>query len=283
MIFSTRFVLILSLFISISSFAKELPLLKVGYLQNSMDNYSPKDLKISMNIWIQSVTEQVGYNAKMFFYKDPKKAAQDFYAGKIDLITGFPLDFVKYFDTSKLGDGFSGGYKDEKQNRFVILGKKDNSVKGVQKLKKAKVGIQKNDTIMHLYVKLYMPTAKIIEYKTRSKIILDLFFSKLDIAIVPLHNYLIAQELNPQIAQEIKIVKQMDYISSSVGFYRQDFDEQKKKDIFAKGLQIFHSPKGKQMMVIYKMETLIKTPVSSLQNAQELYARYRKHQQKGKK
>jgi hypothetical protein len=272
----------MSTFFFVNAAAKELPIFNVGYLQNSMTNYSKKDLTITIDLWIKSVTKEAGYNSKMFFYKDPKKAAADLYAGKIDFITGFPIEFVRYFDTSKLAEGFSGGYKDKKQNKFVILIKKENPATHVHELKNVKVGIQKNDEIMYLYTKLNMPDAKIVDYKTRSKIVLDLFFSKIDVAIVPLNGYQLASELNPQVGQKIKIIKHTDYVSNGVGFFRKDFDPVKMEDIYKKGLNVFKTEKGKQMMVVYKMETLVKTPVSSLQNAQKLYDAYQK-QQKGKK
>lgn len=266
----------------VNAAAKDLPKFNVGYLQNSMHNYSTKDLKITMDIWIKSVTQEAGYDSKMFFYEDPKKAAADLYAGKIDFITGFPIDIVENFDTSKLADGFSGGYKDNNQNRFVILIKKENPATSVHELKNLEVGIQQDDRIMHLYTKLNIPDAKIVDYKTRSKIVLDLFFSKLDVAIVPLRNFQLAVELNPQVGHNIKILQRTRYLSNGVGLFRKEFPKAQRENIYKKGLGIFNTEKGKQMMVVYKMETLVKTPVSSLQNAQKLYDAYQK-QQKGKK
>ena len=280
MTFSTKIFMLLCLLFSLGINAKELKRFNVGYLQNSMTNYSKKDLKITMDIWIKSVTQESGYDTKMFFYKNPKKAAADLYTSKIDFITGFPVEFVKYFDTSKLVEGFSGGYKDHKQNKFVILSRKMNPAKSVGELKNVKVGIQQNDTIMNLYTKLKMPTAKIVEYKKRSKIVLDLFFKKLDVAIVSLHNFQLAKELNPQIAQQIKIFKQTKYLSNGVAFFRKDFSKKERNKIFQKGLGIFKTGRGKQMMVIYKMETLVHTPVSLLENAQKLYSVYIKQQKK---
>jgi hypothetical protein len=282
MIFSNKVIILLFIFFSLNAAAKDFPTFNVGYLQKSLNNYSKKDLKISMDIWIKSITKEVGYDAHMFFYTDPKKAAKDLYAGKIDFITGFPLDFVKYFDISKLEDGFTGGFKKSEQNKFVILSKKENPAKSLRELKNVKVGIQQNDEIMHLYTKLKIPRAKIVDYKKRSKIVLDLFFSKIDVAIVPLHNFELECELNPQIAQQIKILKHTEYVANGVGFYRKGFPKKERQNIYEKGEQIFHTKRGEQMMIIYKMETLSHTPVTSLQNAQKLYDTYLKQKNEKK-
>jgi len=267
--------------LSVSLQANEKPLIfNFGLINQSMDIYSKKDLNISMGIWLHEVTKDIG-DIHMQLYNKPKKAAEDLANGKIDYVSAFAITFVKYFDTSNLQDGFTGRFSDFNKSRFVILTKKKFDVQSVKDLHHVKVGIQRNDEIMHMYTKLYIDYSKIIDYKHRSRVLLELFFSKLDVAIVPLNTFELSCDLNPQIKQKIKIVKMTKYTSNILGFYRKDFPKKEMDSIYEQGLKVFSTPKGKQMMNLYKIETLVHTELSELDNARELYAKYKKI--KGKK
>jgi hypothetical protein len=267
--------------LSISLQANEKSLIfNFGLIDQSMDMYSKKDLKISMGIWLTEVTKDIG-DIHMQLYNKPKQAANDLAKGKIDYISAFPITFVKYFDTTKLQNGFTGRFGDFKKSRFVILTKKELADKSIQELHHVKVGIEKNDEIMHIYTELYIDYSKIVKYKHRNRVLLELFFSKLDVAIVPLRTYELACDLNPQIAHRIRILKVTKYTSDILGFYRKDIPKKKVDTIFEEGLRVFNTPKGKEMMSIYKIETLVHTELSELDNARELYNKYKKV--KGKK
>jgi len=257
--------------------AKEhLKTFKFGYINSSMSNYSPKDLKITMDLWITEVTKNLG-DVEMVFYADPQKAAQDIADGKLDFISAFPIVFVKYFDMSKLRDGFTGKYKNPQDNKFVLLVKKN-----FHKSKELKIGIQKNDEIMHIYAKEFFEEPKIINYVNRNRVVLELFFSKVDMAIVPYRTFKLAEELNPQISQKIKILKKTDFVSNALGFYRKGISKEDKEFIYNTGVKLFSTVKGKQMMDIYKIETLVYTKISDLEDVKILYLTYKKKEKRYK-
>ncbi len=251
-----------------------------GYISSSMSNYSAKDLKVSMDIWIHEVTKDIG-KTNMFYYDNPKDALADLKSSKLDFISAFPIVFVKDFDISELSGGFTGRYKNIEDNKFVLLVKNNNKIKNIKDLKSVKVGIQKNDEIMHIYTKLKINYLEILHYKNRSKIVLDLFFGKINVAIVPYRTFKMAKELNPQISRKIKILKKTEYVSYAVGFYHKSVSQKDKDFIFNTGKKLFETTKGRQMMDIYKIETLVHTKISDLENAKKLYNEY--ISKKGKK
>jgi ABC-type amino acid transport substrate-binding protein len=246
-----------------------------GYINNSMSNYSAKDLKLTMDIWMKEVTKNLG-DVKMIFYDNPRDAAKDLNNGKLDYISGFPIVFIKYFNISKLSDGFTGDINDTKLTNFVVLSKRDNKINSIKDLKNVRVGIQNNDEIMYIYTKVNIQNPKIQKYKTRTRVVLDLFFNKLDIAIVPLKTFELTKELNPQINKSIKILKYTKYSSNILGFFKKEFKSEDKEFIFNTGINIFKTARGKQMMDIYKIERLVHTKVKELKKVELLYKKYKK-------
>jgi len=244
-----------------------------GYINGSMSNYSKKDLKLTMDIWMKEVTKNLG-DVNMIFYDDPRGAAKDIKDGKLDYISAFPIVFVKYFDIGLLSDGFTGGIKKQKLQKFVVL-VRTKSNKNIEKLKNVKVGIQANDEIMEIYTKVNIKNAKIKKFKTRNRVVLDLFFSKIDVALVPLSTFVLTKELNPQIGKKIKILKITNFSSNILGFYRKDFNNKDKEFIFDTGIKVFNTVRGKQMMDIYKIEKLIHTKTDELNIEKMLYKKYK--------
>jgi ABC-type phosphate/phosphonate transport system substrate-binding protein len=279
-------IIVLLLLLTTFGLAKEnLKPFNVAYMANSMTNYSKKDLKIAMNLWLQEISKKAGYKANMYFYDDPKQAAKDLEAGKLDYVNAFPLVFVKYFNLSKLTDGFSGGLEHPATNDFVVLVKNDTKIQSWKDLKNPCVGIQRNDLIMHMYAKykIHNLHLDIKDYERRSKVILDLFFNKIDVAIVPLRNFTLAKELNPQIAQRIKVLENSKINATNLGFYRKSLDEKTKKDVMFNAIKIYNSAKGKQMMMIYRADKLIQTKLSDLKPVQEFYEKYQAFEKEAKK
>lgn len=273
-----RKIIVLLLVLTVFVSAKEkLKQFNVAYMADSMTNYSKKDLKIAMNLWLQKISKKSGYEAHMYFYDDPKQAVKDLAAGKIDYVSAFPLVFVKYFDLSKLTDGFSGGLEHPETNNFAVLVKNDKSIKSWKDMKNPRIGIQKNDLLMHLYAKYKTNNInqEIVDYKNRSKTVLDVFFNKLDVAIVPLRSFTLAKELNPQIGKKIKILEITHLNATNLGFYRKSLDEKVKKDVMKSAMKIFSSQKGHQMMMIYKADKIIKTKLSDLKPVEEFYKKYK--------
>ena len=267
--------LILIVIFILSLNAKEdLQRFNVAYMTNSMSNYSKKDLKIAMNIWLKDISKKAGYDANMFFYDDPNDAVIDLKNNKIDYVSAFPLVFVKYFDLSLLDNAFSGGPENMKNTIFVILS--NIKINKFKDLNNPKIGIQVNDEIMHMYIKLKLNNnnINIKEYSKRSKIVLDLFFNKIDLAIVPLRNFILAKELNPQISRKVKILERTNINATNFSFYRKSLHKDIQKDIYKEAKKIYSSKKGKQMMLIYKADKIIETKLKDLKPVKELYDKY---------
>jgi len=275
-------IIVILLFVFLNIEAKEnFKKFTVGYISSSMSNYSKKDLDISMNIWLKKIAKTKGYDAKMIFYDDPMDAVKDINENKLDYVSGFPLVFVKYFDLSKLSDAFSGGPKNIDDNIFVILTHNKKNISSWKDIKKPRIGIQKNDEIMFLYSRYKTKNKKIYihKYSNRSRVILDLFFNKLDIAIVPKKSFMLAYELNPQIKQKIKILESTGIISTNLGLYRKSLSKDIKDDIYKAAKELFSTVQGQEMLVVFKADKMIKTKVSDLDSIKEFYEKYKKFKQ----
>lgn len=254
--------------------AKEI---KVAYYGGTMSEISKKDLLIATNIWIEEMAKDVGYGAKSTVYDTPEELMKAFEENKVDYVASSGLDFVEHFDLSKLSDGFMKGHEDGSTETFVIVVKKDSNIKNVVDLQSKRVAMQKNDKIMNLYIENNILDNN-LEYdvvyevhSTRQRAILQLFFDKVDAAIVTNKSFKLFSEMNPQIKKTIKILKATSLQATNFGFIRKSLDEKTRNIMNIRAVSLDKDDRGKQLLSLYKVEIVVESKLEDLGPTRNVY------------
>jgi ABC-type phosphate/phosphonate transport system substrate-binding protein len=278
-LFMMRLMIFLAFFLS-SLLAKET--FHIAYDASAMSSYSKKDMKIATDIWLRELMKGVDYDLDFKYYDDMTKMAADLNADKLDFVTGFGLSFVKYFDLSKLENGFGSGFLNGEQETFLLLANKNSGINSWKDLKDKTIGIDENDAIVKLYIKSKMvenfqkTEAKVIELTNRQRALLQLFFEKVDAVVVTNKTFNLLKELNPQVGQKIKIIEDTHLIATSFGFFRKSLDHHMKQDLMKVSVNLADDERGKQLLLVYKTETISESKIEDLKPIQELYEKLSK-------
>lgn len=254
--------------------------LNVAYGSIAMDQFSKKDTMISMNMWIDEILIDTNYTATFKIYDKSSEMAKDFNLGKIDLALNKPLEFVKYFDKSKMKYGFSGGMEDRNDDNFVLVMRHNESLKDLYSIKNPIVALRINENLPKIVVKyLFLKNTQndninFIETKKHSSALLKLFFKQVDAAVVSKKTFDFANELNPQISKKLKIVYHSKVSSGTFGYFREGFSNDLHKIITNLALKIVNSNRGEQLLMIFKTDRVIKTYVKDLKPVENLYKNY---------
>ncbi len=256
--------------------------MNIGYENSSMNEYSKKDIMISMEVWIEEMLIESNNTASFTFYDNSQKMADDFHNAKLDLVLGYGLDFIKYFDKSKLVDGFSGGMRDKELENMVVIIPKEISKEEFRTIKNPRIAIRNLEELPKLYVKymilknFHHSNITFVSSKKRKGALLKLFFGKADAAIVTLKTFNFAKELNPQIGKKLKIAHSTDITASSFGFFRKGFDIKTIQEVKKLALNIDKNERGKQVLSIFKSDTVSETTINQLAPIEELYLNYKR-------
>lgn len=278
-----RYKIILLLIVLISCtdtiFAKEL--VHIGYDATTMSKYSKKDTIIATDVWIKKMLENQSYEVELKYYQDMSEMGQDLENEKIDYVVGYGLNFIKHSDISKLESAFSQGYLDGRGEHFVIVARKESGINVLSDISdNSVVAVDKGDEIakMYLRVKRYdvskSDNVNFLELESRNRAILKLFFKKADVAITTDRAFALLKELNPQIGKRIKVIDETKIQSSAFGFFRKSLSSQVKEDLLKTSQALIVSEYGKQILAIYKSETITKSKTESLSPIQEIYMKY---------
>ena len=260
--------------LSLSLYAQHL---NVGYSNASLSHVSKKDTMISMKLWIDEIMIDNPYTASFTFYNNPTQMAADFNEEELDYAIAQALDFVKYFDKSKLTNAFSGGMRNRDDENLVIVVPFDADIESISKLENPIIAVQQNDNLAKIYIETKIFPAKnikLLKVKKRSAAILKLFFKKADLAIVLKKTFDFSKELNPQMGKKLKILEYSNLPAGVFGYFRKDFDKKAKDDVTKMAFNLINTPRGKQMMVIFQTNALVKIKVEDLKPIEKLYKEY---------
>jgi len=262
--------------------------LEVGYSNEAMQQFSVKDVTIATNVWLQQLVRDSNHTATFSFYSDKSlaKAAKD---GKADYLSAYGLAYVKYFDLSKLHDAFSGGSLDRRDENLILVLAQGVTKKQFLKLQHPKVAILMGNELAKLYTNYIFlkdknyTKVKFDEQRTNYRALLNLFFHKVDAAVVIKKTFSFASELNPQVAKSLYIAKETNLCDGNFGFFTARVDSAFAKEIKGLSLALNHTKKGRQILDIFRTQAVIETKVSQLKPIEDLYHDYLKLKKKEEK
>jgi phosphonate transport system substrate-binding protein len=245
-----------------------------------------KDVQSATNIWLTWVGENWKVKGKSTIYKDLPSITKDFIQGKIDLISLTGLNYLKFIRQTgkKLELGPTGTFNGKLQIRYLLIVSrklKDLSISG---LRGKKLSLKMVSGIERLFINTLLLRAGMVEAdhffsaiteKTKpSRSVLDVFFGKSDACIVPEYVFITMVELNPQIGRQMRILAVSPAVLPTVTGFRKDCDPWVKKFILDKVPILQKDEKGKQILLMYKIEGIANIQDTDLDTLRAMVLEY---------
>ncbi len=247
--------------------------LAMGFYYPSISSAaSQTDIKISLTYWLQELSASLKLD-KVYsvLYKDIKIMSQDFSDKKLDMVIAPPLLLSLYFDRSIMSDGFIGVQEIGKTDHLVIISnhppnKPFPGYQGKRLVLPANDVLAKiflNTEIIKQYNKPYQNVFSQISYSNKSqRMILDVFFNKVDIAVVYENMFNVMIEMNPQLSKKIKIVSSFPVKSRNYSYFHKNYN-------YIQALQeryttVTKNIRGQQILEVFHTSQIDKCLVSDL-------------------
>lgn len=156
-----------------------------------------------------------------FFYKDKNELINDFKSknNKFDILYTMPSLYIENYELFNKGSKnlVSLNFNNEKYIQYYLITNKKTGLNSIKDLKGKKLVLAGTDNLSKIWFDKisYESTQKSyttyikkeISNYSRHKKLLDIYFNKVDIAIVSKSTYDVMVDLNPTIAKNIKILK----------------------------------------------------------------------------
>jgi ABC-type phosphate/phosphonate transport system substrate-binding protein len=276
--------------VSVCPAQTEKPRMNVGYTTSSLPDVDIKDASAALNIWIKEVGEKAGFQTKSILYENAEALIRDFAARKVEIAFLRTLEYLaagKKIDAEIRQSSTKQGKGTVKYLLLVHSGSKHAQIGD---LKGARFAILKNNDLGMMFLntqflKARFPEAReffgeIQEKPKESQVLLSAFFGQADACLVTDTSYKTMAELNPQIGQKLKIIATSTGLTEIVNFMQKDLDEVIKEKIIQASIRLKETERGRQMLILFNTDGVIRASDEKLETAKQLVAEYEKLKRK---
>ena len=263
--------------------------LNVMYSSTLFSGVNRNDALVAIRVWNESIGRSRGFlletETKTFDHlEEVEKEVQD---NTVDIVF---FDTIQYLHTSQSGKldpqfvpvNQSGAVPDD----YVVVVRQDRNLKTLADLRgKSVVFYKLGSDWGRLWMDVTLGEEELgsvgnffgsnSESSKPSSVILPVFFSTTDVAVVKRRSLNVMAELNPQLAAQLQILTNSSVFPEAVACIHKDYKVYK-DDLLQAMAETHNEPKGKQILLLFKTEKLTAFKPECLDSARELLARQAK-------
>lgn len=252
---------------------------RVGVYQPNIRTTSQKDFILGTTVMMKEITDKEGIKTVIRYYEDPLRMRSDFSDGKLDYISADALTIIRFIPEAELIDGIMS-YKNNKNDAqtLVLLERSDDTRPFEEKLR-GNIASD-GDPVSEMFVlsegmdRIKRSDIHFLPTKNGQQSILKLFFKQADLAITDYSSFTTAAELNPQIKSRLRIVSSTRLTIGPVAYMRKGISPDLRNRIIAVGKQLNLTPRGQQLLKMFRTSNLDDSFVSDLIPVRKLFDKY---------
>lgn len=247
----------------------------IGFYMPVVRDYPRKDVEVTLRFWVDEMTRSLGLSYKPIrFYEDMEEIRRDMQEGKINFMVASSMGVVGHIPQEELRNGFTSKSRDADYLLFVV--RKEAGITRPRDLAGRRVTLVEGDELSRVYLETLMlkdwgrpgwdRLASLGSEQKSSKLVMDLFFGRADMALIELNAYEAALALNPQIGQRLQVLDAYTFKGkfSTVGLFSSKLPAEDRERIIESGLKLNGTPRGRQVLAIYHAEDMVRCNLDDL-------------------
>jgi ABC-type amino acid transport substrate-binding protein len=213
------------------------PTIKAGLGVETRYGASLTDTEIAFQRATNALLEVVGEEIITKSYTNSETLIEDFKKGNIDVIVIDSLSFLELDDIVPPERCFLVQIGPSLKQRVLILERKKDTEAAFQGLRGGKLSVGGGRKVGKRFLDVFLLQQGLpisdqffSEIDTKDDIntaIIDLYFGRADVAVVPQFGYALALELNPQLSRKIKVVATSDQMINEIVGVRHGFPQER--------------------------------------------------------
>lgn len=242
------------------------PDLVVAYSRKAFPDLDAKDVAAAMQLYMNELGKQAGGSAGGYVYDTMSGLIRDIQAGKVDLIALSSVAYLRIRDSVdvELALGHVKGGK--KTVKYLVVVNTRSPLNSVADLKGRRVNVLKGDDIGPMYLNFLLLKHKLpdikkcfssVEEKNKpSQLVLPVFFGQADACIITDVALKNMTEMNPQIGKATRVLASSEELAESISVLRRAVKEDVKQKAMDVGTTLNKTPRGRQVLMLFKIEGL---------------------------
>lgn len=261
------------------------PLLAIGVYLQAIRDVPRKDVEITVRFWVEEIASKAGVSIKPIqLYDDLSELKRDVDAGKVNYIVSTPMGLAQQFADDDLADGFAAA--GAANDALMLVVRRDAGIRNPGDLAGRHVQVRERDELSDIYLNTLLRSSGVSPSQLKavstqrktSSLVLNLFFNRCDAALITRNAFEVAAELNPQIRQRLHVLDAYSFeqYRDNIGIFSSSVSPEDREAIIAAALKVEHTPRGRQLLEIYRTDRLILSHVSDLRPYRALLSTHNK-------
>ncbi|MCU7807150.1 MAG: phosphate/phosphite/phosphonate ABC transporter substrate-binding protein [Candidatus Thiodiazotropha sp. (ex Semelilucina semeliformis)] len=250
----------------------------------SLYDTSVTDAEIVFTLVFNEVIKKSNERFKLKIVETDQELAIDLISGELDAIFTNTLHYLKLEEHLNPSACYVVQHGPELKSHYYLLVRRDSGIKHLSQLQNKKISIPYGHAVGQRFLdvellKEDLPTtekffSEIRKTTESNSSVVNLFFSKVDAALITDFSFKVANELNPQIEKELSVIGISDPLVYQIISLRHDFSQSRIDKIEPHVLNINKSPRLVELFRTFRMNSLQKADSETLKEVRSLNQEY---------
>lgn len=256
----------------------------IAYSPKSLMDVDPKDAMAAFRIYVEELAKKIGYSGGSSPYDNVESVMKEVENGKIDMIAMNSIQYLKIINKSLIEPAYGNIRGGKMTVKYQILVHNNKGFTKISDLKGKKLILVKGDETGVLYLNTLLLRQRLGEAKEffssvdekvkTSQAVLSVFFGQTDACIVNDIAYQTMVEMNPQLGKDLKIISTSPELLDYLAVFRKSLNDDIKRKTHEVGRTLKTHPRGKQILMLFKIDDLAPIKETDLSSIKELLDEY---------
>jgi hypothetical protein len=264
--------------------------IRLGFTAKVINIADRNDAATAIKAWVSTVAKEQGLNDRIEvkYMETTEEADSSFRLDQIDAgtMTSQELHSLSFQPASV----YLTLREEDPMIHYALLVRKDGA-SSLEQLEPRNITIFRGQemSLAKMWVSGLFAESPSSEFKTThpldfpqekdvSQAIFKVFFGQIDAAVVPVDSFMLAAELNPQLAKELHILRQSEPLIPGLFVFRPSWSGPSSDALVAAITELHKSSSGQQVLTVFQCSSIKKYPVAILK---ETYAFIERHEAQG--
>ena len=251
-----------------------------GISKDTLYDISVADAKIAFTLVLNDILKESGEFVALNVFQNKLEVKKKLLKGDLDAVFTNTLQYLELEEYLNPNGAYIVQHGPDIKPKFYLLTKRNAGRDSLEDLRGGKISIPKGYAVGNMYLDVLLmrrnyPVSRrffseIRETSESNSSLVNLFFGKVDAALVTDFSFEVACELNPQMRKQLNIIQVSEPLIHQVVAVRDDFSRAKLDRIEPYFLNTQRSPNLVQSMNLFRITAIKKLTSSSLTEVRKL-------------
>jgi ABC-type phosphate/phosphonate transport system substrate-binding protein len=256
--------------------------LNMGFYLPAIRDANMADLKVSLGVWAEEIAKPYNIKIRTTSYEDMDSMRRALDRAEFNFINAPGMELAELFRPEELRQGYARRHHGMDEG-LVLLVAKNSAIQRFADLRGKRVVRLSDDRLSKTFLETQcLKTADqdcrefftLSEEKRDILSVYSVFFGRADAALVQISTLRIAEDLNPQVAQRLRVI--LDWKASALifGMMTRQSEERHRTLILNSVREVLKTPRGRQLLELFKTDYLEPVDADALKPYRALLREY---------